>query len=230
MDGPRQHPGIDKNKRDMMADWASWSVSKMANPCGGRWPSWKKMEKLPQLTFRRTREYACAAVSFDSFDAGRESSNETSSRGPLLGFDDFSGLRAGAGPARYAFSLHCTHRHTPARGRPSLDAACAMLHQAGTPLTRQEILDRWPYAATRPTANTLWRWLKRGRALGALVRHGDGIRGDAHRYGWPPRSRKGKWREGTNHRRHSSSSRKMLGKSRRPCRIRTTWIESASTR
>jgi hypothetical protein len=66
---------------------------------------------------------------------------------------------------------------------PSLDTVRAVLHGAGTPLTRQEILDRWPAPATRPTANTLWRWLKRGCELGALVRHGDGIRGDAHHYG-----------------------------------------------
>jgi hypothetical protein len=66
---------------------------------------------------------------------------------------------------------------------PSLDTVRAVLHEAGTPLTRHEILDRWPAAATRPTANTLWRWLKRGGDLGALMRQGDGIRGDAHRYG-----------------------------------------------
>jgi hypothetical protein len=38
----------------------------------------------------------------------------------------------------------------------------------GAPLTRHEILTRWPGPATRPTANTLWRWLSEefGRLTG----------------------------------------------------------------
>jgi hypothetical protein len=54
---------------------------------------------------------------------------------------------------------------------------------APTPLTRHEIVIRWPSPVTRPTPNTLWRWLCRACDLGVLVHHGSGSKTDAFRDG-----------------------------------------------
>jgi hypothetical protein len=59
-----------------------------------------------------------------------------------------------------------------------------VLHVLGVspgPLTRQEILARWPGGAP-PRADSLWRCLDRGCELGVLVRTGEGTRRDAFRY------------------------------------------------
>ena len=51
------------------------------------------------------------------------------------------------------------------------------------PLTRQEILTRWPSAALRPAPITLWRWLARACELKVLIRQGDGNKADPFRHG-----------------------------------------------
>lgn len=68
----------------------------------------------------------------------------------------------------------------------ALDALRELLSAAPSPLTRHEIRELWPDAATRPTANTLWRWLTRARAAGVLRRHGEGSKADAFRYDLAP--------------------------------------------
>jgi hypothetical protein len=71
----------------------------------------------------------------------------------------------------------------PAAFAPVLDTLRTLLAAEPAPLTRHEILARWPSPATRPTANTLWRWLSRACELGVLVRQGEGSKTDAFRYG-----------------------------------------------
>jgi hypothetical protein len=65
---------------------------------------------------------------------------------------------------------------------PVLDTLTQLLHQAASPLTRQQILDGWPHPATRPAPNTLWRWLARACDLGLLARSGEGNKAEAYRY------------------------------------------------
>jgi len=69
---------------------------------------------------------------------------------------------------------------------PILDQLRVLLGQAGCPLTRQGILERWPHAATCPSPSTLWRWLMRACELGVLVRDGDGMKGAAYRFTLAP--------------------------------------------
>jgi hypothetical protein len=65
---------------------------------------------------------------------------------------------------------------------PNLDMLRQILHQSPQPLTRQEILDRWP-TTTPPAGNTLWRALTSGCDQGLLVRTGAGTKAEAFRYG-----------------------------------------------
>ena len=51
------------------------------------------------------------------------------------------------------------------------------------PLTRQDILARWPEPAPPPRPDSLWRTPTRGCELGVLVRTGAGTKGEAFRYG-----------------------------------------------
>ncbi len=62
----------------------------------------------------------------------------------------------------------------------------APLHQSAAPLTRQEILARWPEGEPPPRADSLWRSLTRGCELGVLVRTGAGTKAEAFRYGLAP--------------------------------------------
>jgi hypothetical protein len=71
----------------------------------------------------------------------------------------------------------------PAAFAPALDTLRTPLAAEQAPLTRHEILARWPSPATRPTPNTLWRWLCRACELGVLARHGSGSKTDAFRDG-----------------------------------------------
>jgi hypothetical protein len=50
------------------------------------------------------------------------------------------------------------------------------------PLTRQEILARWPESEPPPRADSLWRSLARGCELGIFVRTGEGTKAEASRY------------------------------------------------
>jgi hypothetical protein len=65
----------------------------------------------------------------------------------------------------------------------SLDAVQAVLAAAAEPLTRDEILARWPAGQPVPERTTLWRWLDRACEQGATRRDGSGRRGDPYRYG-----------------------------------------------
>jgi hypothetical protein len=57
----------------------------------------------------------------------------------------------------------------------------ALLRASPVPLTRQELLARWPEPAPRP--DTLWRALARGVERGLFIVRGAGTRTDALRYG-----------------------------------------------
>jgi len=69
---------------------------------------------------------------------------------------------------------------------PILEALRQVLRESPAPLTRQEILDRWPEAEPRPTANGLWRVLVRGCEMGIMVCSGKGTRAEAFRYSLAP--------------------------------------------
>ncbi len=65
---------------------------------------------------------------------------------------------------------------------PARDTLRQILVQSPTPLTRQEILARWPEAEP-PRADSLWRTLTRGCEMGIFVRTGAGTKAEAFRYG-----------------------------------------------
>ena len=67
----------------------------------------------------------------------------------------------------------------------ALETLRQILGQSPAPLTRQEILARWPEAQPPPSADSLWRWLTRACELGTLVRTGAGTKAGAFRYGLP---------------------------------------------
>jgi hypothetical protein len=70
---------------------------------------------------------------------------------------------------------------------PGLEAVRALLSQSPSPLTRQEILARWPEGEPPPRADSLWRTLTRGCEAGLFVRTGAGNKAEAYRYGLAPR-------------------------------------------
>jgi hypothetical protein len=55
------------------------------------------------------------------------------------------------------------------------------LQASPVPLTRRELLARWPDPPPRP--DSLWRTLARGLERGLFVVHGAGTKTDAFRYG-----------------------------------------------
>jgi hypothetical protein len=58
----------------------------------------------------------------------------------------------------------------------------AVLDQAEGPLTRREILRRWPDSAPAPAKLTLWKWLGRAVDEGHVLRDGRGTRREPYRY------------------------------------------------
>jgi hypothetical protein len=64
---------------------------------------------------------------------------------------------------------------------PLLPTLQTLLASSPTPLTRNELLARWPGSAPRP--DTLWRTLTRGVQCGLFVATGAGTRTDPLRYG-----------------------------------------------
>lgn len=62
------------------------------------------------------------------------------------------------------------------------DMIALMLLTAKQPLTRSEILARWPASQAVPHEATLWRWLARAQEIGLIVCEGDGIKHGAFRY------------------------------------------------
>jgi hypothetical protein len=69
---------------------------------------------------------------------------------------------------------------------PALETVRQLLRQSPAPLTRQEILARWPEGEPPPRADSLWRLLARGCELGLFVRNGAGNKAEAFRYGLAP--------------------------------------------
>jgi hypothetical protein len=67
-------------------------------------------------------------------------------------------------------------------GLASLETVREILSQSATPLTRQEILSRWPEGESPPRADSLWRLLARGCEMGLFVRSGDGTKAEAFGY------------------------------------------------
>jgi AAA domain-containing protein len=65
----------------------------------------------------------------------------------------------------------------------TLEMLRQLLRQSSEPLTRQEMLARWPEGEPPPRADSLWRSLMRGCELGILVRTGEGNKAEAFRYG-----------------------------------------------
>jgi hypothetical protein len=70
---------------------------------------------------------------------------------------------------------------------PALETLRRVLSESPGPLTRQEILDRWPEGEPPPRADSLWRTLARGCDLGIMVRTGAGTKAEAFRYELAPR-------------------------------------------
>ena len=134
------------------------------------------------------------------------------SRGPLAAFADiiidmqvpsgdrFSRRRQFSGVGRYPGTL----QHVAAELNPEgtdyllladeppepaqtsvLETLQQLLRESPTPLTRQEILARWP-GGEPPRADSVWRCLTRGCELGILVRSGEGTKAEAFRYGLAP--------------------------------------------
>jgi hypothetical protein len=64
---------------------------------------------------------------------------------------------------------------------PLLATLQTLLTESATPLTRRELLERWPGTAPRP--DTLWRTLARGVELCLFIVSGTGTKTDAFRYG-----------------------------------------------
>ncbi len=60
-----------------------------------------------------------------------------------------------------------------------------VLEEAPHPLTRRQILDRWPADLRRPEETTLWKWLERAREKGLVCCAGTGRKNDPFRY-WLP--------------------------------------------
>jgi hypothetical protein len=73
----------------------------------------------------------------------------------------------------------------PALGA-TLDIVRSLLGTSPGPLTRQEILEKWPGTQTKPRADSLGRCLLRACELGVLTRSGSGAKMDAFRYGLDP--------------------------------------------
>jgi hypothetical protein len=60
-----------------------------------------------------------------------------------------------------------------------------VLEDAGSKLTRQEILADWPADFLKPPSLTLWRWLDRGVQKGLILQEGTGRKRSPFRY-WLP--------------------------------------------
>jgi hypothetical protein len=136
--------------------------------------------------------------------------SRTRVRGPLAGFADilidmqvpsgdrFIRRRHFHGVGRYPGTLqHVTAELNPegtdynlvadtppaATLAPTLETLREVLSQSPTPLTRHEILARWPESESPPRADSLWRILARACELGLLVKTGAGTKSEAFRYG-----------------------------------------------
>src|SRR5262249_5728713 len=70
---------------------------------------------------------------------------------------------------------------SPAPPPPLLATIQTLLRDSPTPLTRRELLARWPGDA--PREDSLWRTLTRGVERGLFTVSGAGTRNDAVRYG-----------------------------------------------
>jgi hypothetical protein len=136
--------------------------------------------------------------------------SRTRARGPLAAFADilidmqiargdrFSRRRHFSGVGRYPGTMEYVAAELNAEGTdyvvladgrpgavlpPALETLREVLRRSPGPLTRQEIVARWPEGKPPPRADSLWRCLARGCELGLLVRSGAGTRAEAFRYG-----------------------------------------------
>ena len=71
---------------------------------------------------------------------------------------------------------------SPSPHAPLLGTLQTLLRASSTPLSREEILCRWPEGEPPPRADSLWRSLTRGCELGLFVRSGEGTKTEAFRY------------------------------------------------
>ena len=76
--------------------------------------------------------------------------------------------------------------HLPS-GAPAHGTIRQILSASPEPLTRQEILARWPESEPPPRADSRWRILTRACALGILARTGESTRLEALGYTLAPR-------------------------------------------
>jgi hypothetical protein len=78
------------------------------------------------------------------------------------------------------------YRSLGASGEPDLESAWpaleAVLGVAERPLSRAQLLARWPETAARPSRATLARWLERLVQEGKLTLYGEGRRKDPYKY------------------------------------------------
>jgi hypothetical protein len=139
---------------------------------------------------------------------GSTARSRTRARGPLTAFADilidmqvprgdrFTRRRLFEGVGRYPGTLQRVAAELNPEGTdylllpdtppeaaltPALETLRQILRDSPTPLTRQEILDRWP-GSKPPHSDSLWRMLMRGCELGILTRTGAGTKAEAFRY------------------------------------------------
>jgi hypothetical protein len=70
--------------------------------------------------------------------------------------------------------------NSPGPHPPLLPTLQTVLADSPTPLSRREILGRWPGAS--PRQDTLWRTLARGMELGLFEKSGTGTKADVFRF------------------------------------------------
>jgi hypothetical protein len=90
-------------------------------------------------------------------------------------------LQTAAGELNLAGTDYVPLPDSPPVSPPLLATLQALLTESDTPLTRRDLLARWPGVAPRP--DTVWRTLVRGVEVGLFVVSGTGTKADAFRYG-----------------------------------------------
>jgi hypothetical protein len=80
----------------------------------------------------------------------------------------------------------CRSQRSRVHGAKALSQAWKILEgilsAASRPLTRRDILTRWPVTAAKPNAATLWRWLERFMGQELVIQEGQGRRNDPFRF------------------------------------------------
>jgi hypothetical protein len=163
--------------------------------------------RQPLHELRVVADYPAGVLLLHQTCAARSRSR---ARGPLAAFADilldlhvppgdrFTRVRHFTGVGRYPGTLQHVAAELNAEGTdyrllpdvspgatlaPALETIRQILGGSPASLTRQEILEHWPQTESPPRADSLWRCLARGCALGLFVRSGEGTRAEAFRYG-----------------------------------------------